>query len=948
MVAGGVATLIVAAPLPMGSVHSWAFKPLEVAIFLLSAAWMVKLWRGNESLPPIRGLGTILVAGGAFMLLILLQLCPLPPQLLRIASPSTYALYARTLPGWPNEAPYAGLILTAKVSAARAAAVDTPVFLPGADEARNGGASVPFTPKTNVVSPAPPSKTTAGLGSRVQLPPAHIRDEIWRALSLAPALSYPASLKALAYSALFLVVLCYPFGKAEEKAEKEFYCTLLSAILLAGTLVAAIGLAERVEWNGRILWFFVPSDWGAPMVSALPRMSGPFVNPDHFANYLSMVLPLALATGLFPTMLAPAREPGPLRIVSLAAALLIFSAIVLSLSRGGWMGATLGLLVLFALSPGTSGHGHRGQGCAARDAAVYDRRLSKLFSGTVWRSLPAISVLGLGALLLLSLALVGPEGRDQTGARLQQTVLGGGNLRFRVAAWKDSLRMARDFPLFGVGFGAWPELFPRYRGAPWSYLFMRAAHNDYVQLLAETGLVGFCAAGVFFFAAGKRILSGFAGLDQAKAFILAAAVGGLAAAGVHAFFDFSLQIPANAVLFTVLVALALRMTSQRRSEIAVSWRRPFSACCCMAFLGLAGAAAAQRAIAYQYDAPVTKTVAQACRFVLEHPASSSGHLALALMLSDSKQSGRELERAIWLAPTDPHPRDIYAQYLAREGLSRAAAKQITLSVFNSPEWGTHFYLNPALLPWLSPDERQAIESGFKRAIADNFGGAVEGLGRFYDTLGRFSDEGDLYAGAAPRKKNPVTRATYLVEAGEAYVRAGDRQRAEKLFISAEHDDPAAPRAYDDLLNLVYGPKGELVLAHATVERGIANGVDPAELYSSLAIAAERAGDPALAQDAMAKVVRYAPTFDNMMRLGAWYMQAGKLDLAVATLERAVQLNPASADAYYLLAVARERSYDYPAADKDYARAIKLDPRNLLFRRDYDAFRQRIGYAGAPR
>src|SRR6266516_2980729 len=55
---------------------------------------------------------------------------------------------------------------------------------------------------------------------------------------------------------------------------------------------------------------------------------------------------------------------------------------------------------------------------------------------------------------------------------------------------KDSLGMLREFALFGVGLGSWPELFPRYQTPPWSSLFYREAHNDYIELLAETGLVG--------------------------------------------------------------------------------------------------------------------------------------------------------------------------------------------------------------------------------------------------------------------------------------------------------------------------------------------------------------------------------------------------------------------------------------------------------------------------
>src|ERR1700682_701683 len=116
----------------------------------------------------------------------------------------------------------------------------------------------------------------------------------------------------------------------------------------------------------------------------------------------------------------------------------------------------------------------------------------------------AAAGIGLAAFLLvalITLLIVGPQGRMQSDARLGQTVASGGGLGLRPIVWKDSLNMVRDFPLFGVGLGGWPEIFPHYQTGPWNEYYFREAHNDYLQYITETGLLAGCGK--------SRIRSGF-------------------------------------------------------------------------------------------------------------------------------------------------------------------------------------------------------------------------------------------------------------------------------------------------------------------------------------------------------------------------------------------------------------------------------------------------------
>ena len=117
--------------------------------------------------------------------------------------------------------------------------------------------------------------------------------------------------------------------------------------------------------------------------------------------------------------------------------------------------------------------------------------------------------------------------------------------------WSDTTRMIRDFPLVGVGIGGWPEIFPHYQRPPWlNTFFFREPENDYLQLLAETGVVGLALVLWFAWAIGVRLREGAAHLSSRDWPLLAGFAGGVTAALIHEIFDFSLQTPANMVLFT--------------------------------------------------------------------------------------------------------------------------------------------------------------------------------------------------------------------------------------------------------------------------------------------------------------------------------------------------------------------------------------------------------------
>jgi len=136
----------------------------------------------------------------------------------------------------------------------------------------------------------------------------------------------------------------------------------------------------------------------------------------------------------------------------------------------------------------------------------------------------------------------------------------------RIQIARDSIPMIKAHPVLGWGLGTFTTVYPKYRTF-YADVFINAAHDDYVQVLAETGGLGFAAVLGFLlvvYVRGFRKLRG-SGLDLVQAATLAALLG-VTGILVHSLVDFNLQIPANAAMFCVVAAIATAsfQTSRRR------------------------------------------------------------------------------------------------------------------------------------------------------------------------------------------------------------------------------------------------------------------------------------------------------------------------------------------------------------------------------------------------
>jgi len=273
--------LIAVSPLAFGSVHPWAYRPLEAVLFGLAIFWMVKVAAladsGSKS-GEASETRAIAIPFVIFVALVIFQITPLPPSVVRVLSPSTYDVYSRALDGWPASRPYDNLGSNRATTSTAASASETaagPVILPSVEEVKKG-APIPFAPRSTKPQPAKISHPMTP--SPVSMLATRIYGGRWRPLALAPLLTLSSLLVLLSCACGFGVAAFYPLAYGEDaESTLKFFRTMLRAILVTGFIVAFVGLIERATWNGKILWFFVPYDWGHPIFEPLLRARGPFV-----------------------------------------------------------------------------------------------------------------------------------------------------------------------------------------------------------------------------------------------------------------------------------------------------------------------------------------------------------------------------------------------------------------------------------------------------------------------------------------------------------------------------------------------------------------------------------------------------------------------------------------------------------------------------------------------
>jgi O-antigen ligase len=317
----------------------------------------------------------------------------------------------------------------------------------------------------------------------------------------ASAYPYATKYEALQYVSYGIVLLIAAECIKTKETRKRFALVMT----IFGALYAFWALAQDLTSNGKIFWVRSIHFHGA--------IFGTYVNRDHYAGLMEMLLPIPLTLSMSHLLLWEKRT-----LIGFCGALMA-STIFLCGSRGGMIAFVLEMVLLAIL---TFGGGRR---------------------------LPALV-----AYILLCISIVGFILLSNNGPGLAR--IGDLNVGNRPQIVKDSLKMFTKRPLIGWGLATFPIVYPRYRSF-YTNLFINEAHNDYVQLLVETGVLGFALMIWFLIQLYRR---GFSQLqnwqnhwDKALSVSALTACTGIL---VHSLVDFNLHIPANAAFFYVFCALA--------------------------------------------------------------------------------------------------------------------------------------------------------------------------------------------------------------------------------------------------------------------------------------------------------------------------------------------------------------------------------------------------------
>ena len=352
------------------------------------------------------------------------------------------------------------------------------------------------------------------------------------ALSIEPS----STLRALV--ALALCMIWVPACASVLSRHPAALRTLARNVAIAGTIIAVIGLAQKATFNGKLLWFWTPNYYAT-------NSFGPFVNRNHFAGWMLLALTISMGYlfGRIGRSAPPRGTPWRDRVLWLgspaatpllfaaAAALVMACALLWTMSRSGIAAAAVALAVLVGVAV------HRTRGGLQRWALA--ACLLCTISGVVaWRGADT---------------LVGWYGRT-------------GTLEWRIQLWKDTVPALEQFYVTGSGLNTYRtlmlELPHKYRTS-----HPNTAHNDYLQLALEGGLLVTIPALLLMTLVGRAIVRGLrAEQDQMTWWIRMGAVAGICGMAVQEISEFSLQIPGVALLFATCISIAVHRPAAAQAK----------------------------------------------------------------------------------------------------------------------------------------------------------------------------------------------------------------------------------------------------------------------------------------------------------------------------------------------------------------------------------------------
>jgi O-antigen ligase len=272
----------------------------------------------------------------------------------------------------------------------------------------------------------------------------------------------------------------------------------------------------------------------------LEDATGTYINRNHFAGLLEMVLPITVALALRlagnlrraaqrseakARSLLSATELLPL-IFLLFLAVIIFTALVFSRSRMGIISALASLIAVLALAGSSS----------------LSKRTRIVAGALFFLGMIAVVVWVGSDPVITRFETLGQE-YSQTGQN-------------RISIWRDTLKLIHQHPLFGTGLGTFSVAYTSVQ-TTFLNLLVDHAHCDYLEVVSELGLPGgVLVFGSILWILARAVRHYWKSEPRFGTAVCLGCIGSITAILVHSLADFNLYIPANALVFTVILGLA--------------------------------------------------------------------------------------------------------------------------------------------------------------------------------------------------------------------------------------------------------------------------------------------------------------------------------------------------------------------------------------------------------
>lgn len=661
------------------------------------------------------------------------------------------------------------------------------------------------------------------------------------------------------YLSFFLIASLVFHGV--KKIEKMHDLCLL--MVWTGSVVAVIGLLQH---NG-VYHFGAP--WNLPIST--------IGNVNFTAQYYNVVFPIALVLLFIPHRFWIQVGIG-------TSAFLMACHLVVLGSRGGWLGALVALVTLFLAM-------------LFRHYQVGRRFLDSVVMGVV--------LVGLGWPVLTGMMAgiqVG-EGRHlghlfdtyQTRVfeRVEKAVyLEDDSTLQRVRLWEDTLRLIWDKPLLGVGMGNFAFNVPKYMSRESLLVKQRreqqtgqdlmafSAHNEYLEIWAETGILGvgvLCALLYQLLKAVYHLARRY--IRGEEPILVVGFVAAILATLTHSFFSTNLQQPVSATHFWIVVGMvwSLKLNVEGRNVVALleTQARKFA----QGLLVLSGVG-------------LVIILVLGVRILWGEYYYQRGSLFF-------KHKAYQEAEHLWARSTQFEPTKYFQTFQAL-GTAR----------YNLEKW---------------PDAISAFETSLR--YFPNNAQVHHLLGRSF--IKTENAQASLSHSQAAVKLSPFV-ATYHVGLGESLYKVGETNEAIKVLQAALRLDANQSEAHQ-LLGASFKQAGDLNAAVASYKKALEQDPTNHEVLNSLAVVHSERGDFESSQAILLRLVQESPrNLDYRFNLSVVQTQLEQYDLAIETLLSLLELTPNYIRAYVVLGQVYEAQGRTEDAVRTYEAAVNLWPNETVF------------------